>query len=79
MFLWMRLVLESLDSIDSPEDLSNIVDDLPSDLNSLYIRIFDRLCGVGGSQRYGGVPRVVSWMLRSEAFAQAGIASRNFN
>jgi hypothetical protein len=62
MFLWVRLVLDSLDSIYSPEDLSNIVNDLPSDLNSLYARIFDRLCGVEGPQKYGGVPRIVSWI-----------------
>lgn len=62
MFLWVRLVLDSFRYIYSPEDLSNTVDDLPSDLDSLYARIFSRLCSVEGPQRYGGVPRIISWI-----------------
>ena len=66
MFLWVRLVLDSLDSIYSPEDLNSVVDDLPSDLDSLYARIFHRLCGVSGPQKYGGVPRIISWILYAQ-------------
>jgi hypothetical protein len=62
MFLWVRLVLDSLDSIYSSEDLNSVVDDLPSDLDSLYARIFDQLCRVSGPQKYGGVPRIISWI-----------------
>jgi hypothetical protein len=66
MFLWVRLVLDSLNSIYSPEELSNIVDDLPSNLGSLYECIFNRLCDVDGPQRYGGVPRIISWVCHAQ-------------
>ncbi|KAH7068353.1 hypothetical protein BKA63DRAFT_112495 [Paraphoma chrysanthemicola] len=66
MFLWVRLVLDSFNSIYSPEDLSNIVDNLPSDLNSLYAQIFRGLCSIEGPQSYGGVPRIISWICHAQ-------------
>ncbi|KAF1951045.1 hypothetical protein CC80DRAFT_553709 [Byssothecium circinans] len=62
MFLWVRLVLDSLEAVYSPEELHNIVDDLPSDLEALYERILRRLCNVRGPHNYGGVPRIMSWI-----------------
>ncbi|KAI4613948.1 hypothetical protein J4E80_006636 [Alternaria sp. BMP 0032] len=62
MFLWVSLVLESLDTVYSPEELRTIVDDLPSDLEDLYKRIVTRLCSAPGAQSYGGVPRIMSWI-----------------
>jgi hypothetical protein len=43
MFLWVNLVLESLNTVYSLSELRTIVDDLPSDLGALYERIFIRL------------------------------------
>ncbi|OAL43118.1 hypothetical protein IQ07DRAFT_650395 [Pyrenochaeta sp. DS3sAY3a] len=60
MFLWVRVVLDLLDTVYSPEELSAVVDDLPSDLETLYGRILDRLCNVPGAHSHGGVPRIIS-------------------
>ncbi|EUC41875.1 hypothetical protein COCMIDRAFT_57997, partial [Bipolaris oryzae ATCC 44560] len=62
MFLWVNLVLKSLDTVYSPEELRTIVDDLPSDLENLYDQIFTRLCSAPGARNYGGVPGVMSWI-----------------
>ncbi len=62
MFLWVRLVLDALDTVYSPEALRDIVNDLPSDLETLYERIFNRLCSIASPNNYGGVPRMISWI-----------------
>jgi len=62
MFLWVNLVLESLETVYSPEELRTIVDNLPPDLEALYEHIVTRLCSVRGAQSYGGVPRIMSWI-----------------
>jgi len=62
MFLWVSLVLQSLDTVYSPEELRTIVDNLPSDLEALYKQIVTRLCSAAGAQSYGGVPRIMSWI-----------------
>jgi hypothetical protein len=62
MFLWVSLVLESLNTAYSSGELRTIVDDLPSDLEALYERILARLCSARGAQKYGGVSRVMSWI-----------------
>lgn len=49
MFLWVSLVLESLNAVYSPEELRNIVDDLPSDLEALYEQVLIRLCSAPGA------------------------------
>lgn len=61
MFLWVHLVLKSLDAVYTPEQLRTVVDELPSDLETLYEQIMVRLCHVPGIQSYGGVPRIMSW------------------
>lgn len=66
MFLWVRLVLDSLEEIYRPEDLRKTVDDLPSDLETLYDRILDRLCHSRALQSYGGVSRIFSWICSAE-------------
>ena len=62
MFLWVNLVLESLETVYSPEELRTIVDNLPPDLEALYEHIVTCLCSVRGAQSYGGVPRIMSWI-----------------
>ncbi|KAF2833694.1 hypothetical protein CC86DRAFT_13602 [Ophiobolus disseminans] len=62
MFLWVRLVLNLLDAVYSPEELRAIVDDLPSDLETLYGRILARLYSVNGAHSHGGVSRIISWI-----------------
>lgn len=62
MFLWVSLVLESLYTVYSPEELRTIVGNLPSDLEALYEQIVTRLCSAPGAQSYGGVPRITSWI-----------------
>lgn len=62
MFLWVSLVLDSLNTVYSAEELRAIVDDLPSDLDALYERILDRICSTPGAQSHGGVSRMMSWI-----------------
>jgi hypothetical protein len=62
MFLWVKLVLDSLESVYSPEELCTLVYDLPTDLDDLYRRILSRLCSVRGPHNYGGVSRMISWI-----------------
>jgi hypothetical protein len=62
MFLWVSLVLEELDTRYTPEDLRTVVDDLPSDLETLYEHIMVRLCSAPGAQSHGGVSRIMSWI-----------------
>ena len=62
MFLWVRLVLDSLDAVYSPEDLRSLVEDLPSDLETLYGRILHRISIKRGVESYGGVSVVFSWI-----------------
>jgi hypothetical protein len=62
MFLWVNLVLESLNTVYSLSELRTIVDDLPSDLGALYERILIRLCSAPGAQSHGGVSRIMSWV-----------------
>jgi hypothetical protein len=62
MFLWVRLVLNSLDAVYTPEQLRTVVDELPSELETLYEQIMVRLCHVPGVQSYGGVSRIMSWV-----------------
>ncbi len=63
MFLWVRLVLETLEDVYSIEQLKNIVDTLPEDLEDLYQEIFEQLCNTRGQvQGWGGVPRIISWI-----------------
>ncbi|RMZ72474.1 hypothetical protein GMOD_00007468 [Pyrenophora seminiperda CCB06] len=62
MFLWVSLVLESLNTVYSPDELPTIVDDLPSSLEALYQQILVRLCNAPGAQSHGGVSRVMSWI-----------------
>ncbi|CAN9080448.1 unnamed protein product [Alternaria alternata] len=46
-------------SIMAPEELRTIVDDLPSDLEKLYEKLFARLCSTPGSDSHGGVSRIM--------------------
>lgn len=62
MFLWVTLVLDSLNAVYTPEELRTIVDNLPSDLEALYVQILLRLQRAPGAQIYGGVPRIMSWI-----------------
>jgi hypothetical protein len=66
MFLWVRLVLDSLEAVYSPEDLRSLVEDLPSDLEALYARILYRLSYDRGAEKYGGVPTILSWICFSQ-------------
>ena len=59
MFLWVSLVLDLLDRVYSPEELRTIVDDLPSDLEKLYEKLFTRLCSAPGARSHGGVSRIM--------------------
>lgn len=62
MFLWVRLVLDSLDTVYSREDLRSLVEALPSGLEAIYERIFRRISNTRGAEAYGGVSNILSWI-----------------
>lgn len=62
MFLWVRLVLDSLEAVYSPKGLRSLIKDLPSDLEALYGRILHRLSNARGAESYGGVSIILSWI-----------------
>jgi hypothetical protein len=62
MFLWVRLVLDSLDTAYSREDLLSLIEALPSGLEAIYERILRRLLNARGVEAYGGVPNILSWI-----------------
>lgn len=69
MFLWVRLVLDSIDSAYTPEELRQTVASLPSDLADLYGRIMHRICGSGNNLRSTKAIAILRWI----AFAQRPI------
>ncbi|PVI02267.1 hypothetical protein DM02DRAFT_702449 [Periconia macrospinosa] len=62
MFLWVKLVLDSLEFAYTPEDLRQAVVLLPSDLTNLYKRILRTICGSPASQRYIKVVATLQWI-----------------
>lgn len=66
MFLWVRLVLDSLNNVFSPEELRDIVKKPHAKLDTLYERILDRLCSAPGAQSHGGVSRIINCICFAE-------------
>jgi hypothetical protein len=62
MFLWVRLVLDLLDSIHTPEDLRQMVTLLPSDLEDLYRRIFDKICDPRNKINHLRATAILQWI-----------------
>jgi hypothetical protein len=69
MFLWVRLVLDSLASAYTPEDLRQMVTLLPSDLTDLYERIVRNMCNSRNSLSCTRATAILRWI----AFAQRPI------
>jgi hypothetical protein len=66
MFLWVRLVLDSLHKIYSLTELRRVVEDLPTDLDALFTEILSRISQPSGLDHYGGVSRIFSWICNSQ-------------
>lgn len=69
MFLWVRLVLDSLESAYTPEELRQMIALLPSDLTDLYERITQRICGPRNDPRHARAVGIFRWI----AFARRPI------
>jgi hypothetical protein len=69
MFLWVRLVLDSLESAYTPEDLRQMVTLLPSDLSDLYERIIRNMCDSRNNLSCTRATAILRWI----AFAQRPI------
>lgn len=65
MFLWVRLVLDSLEFAYSPRDLREAIAHLPSDLSELYKRIIGRICNPCETQKYQKATRILKWICYS--------------
>ncbi|KAL9065694.1 MAG: hypothetical protein Q9157_007389 [Trypethelium eluteriae] len=66
MFLWVSLVLNSLESVYSPQELHEIVEDLPSDLSELYERILRRICDERNPRNKERASRILRWICYSK-------------
>ncbi|ORY00158.1 hypothetical protein BCR34DRAFT_606363 [Clohesyomyces aquaticus] len=62
MFLWVRLVLDHLEEVYSPEDLRDAITNLPSDLTDLYNRILQRICNPREPHKYERARRILKWV-----------------
>jgi hypothetical protein len=62
MFLWVRLVLDSLESAYTPEDLRQMVTSLPSDLTDLYERIIQKMCDSRNSLSCTRATAILRWI-----------------
>ncbi|KAI1496314.1 hypothetical protein F5X99DRAFT_75957 [Biscogniauxia marginata] len=63
MFLWVKLVLDSLDDADSMADLHDAITTMPSELSKLYRRIIERMYERKGQKATEKVLRILAWLV----------------
>ncbi|RYC58773.1 hypothetical protein CHU98_g7433 [Xylaria longipes] len=63
MFLWARLVLDSLSDVDSVKELHEAITSMPGELPQLYTRILGILCPIAGDGRTDKVMRILAWLV----------------
>ena len=66
MFLWVRLVLNSLEDAYSIQELREAVDSFPSELLEVYGRIIEVIRGRLGQNGYKKAIRALGWMAFSK-------------
>ena len=62
MFLWVKLVLTSLDDVDSLEELYEAITAMPRELPQLYDKILERLLSKHGEKASHKILRILSWL-----------------
>ncbi|KAL6812597.1 hypothetical protein V8C40DRAFT_256786 [Trichoderma camerunense] len=63
MFLWARLVLDSLSDVDSVKELHNAITIMPRELPELYSRILETICPESGDGKMHKVMRILAWLV----------------
>ncbi|KAI1366204.1 hypothetical protein F5Y08DRAFT_302008 [Xylaria arbuscula] len=63
MFLWARLVLDSVSDVDSVMELHAAITSMPSELPQLYARILEALCPTASDSRMSKVMRILAWLV----------------
>jgi len=63
MFLWARLVLDTLSDVDSAKELHAAITSMPSELPQLYARILEALCPAAQDGRTSKVMRILAWLV----------------
>lgn len=63
MFLWARLVLDTLSDVDSVSELHAAITSMPRELPQLYATILETLCPVAGDSRTDKVMRILAWLV----------------
>lgn len=63
MFLWARLVLDSLSDVDSAKELHAAITSMPNELPQLYARILEALCPTAQDGRASKVLRILAWLV----------------
>lgn len=62
MFLWAKLVMESLSDIDSIGELHDAITQMPQELPELYAKIIARLSQQSRSQSMEKIYRIFAWL-----------------
>ncbi|KAI0976556.1 hypothetical protein F4678DRAFT_413747 [Xylaria arbuscula] len=63
MFLWARLVLDSISDVDSVKELHAAITSMPSELPQLYARILEALCPTDRDGRRSKVMSILAWLV----------------
>ncbi|PON26980.1 NACHT domain-containing protein [Trichoderma gamsii] len=63
MFLWARLVLDSLSDVDSVKELHDAITVMPRELPELYSRILETICPASSDGKMHKVMRILAWLV----------------
>jgi len=66
MFLWVRLILTTLERADSIRDLKNAVDSFPKELGDVYHRILLDIQSQCTAEEHAKAFRVLSWIVSAK-------------
>ena len=66
MFLWVFLVIESIETVYSLKELHEVVQALPSGLSELYGRIIGRKCDERQPQKSQRASEILKWISSSQ-------------
>lgn len=62
MFLWAKLVLDSVCEVDSISELNEAITTMPRELPGLYARILGLLCQRQADKRTEKIMRTIAWV-----------------
>jgi tetratricopeptide (TPR) repeat protein len=66
MFLWVKIMLKYLATMDSHDDLKEILHNSPQEINGVYQKIFERLCQSLNKYELRWVKEIIAWTVVSK-------------